>query len=163
MHKKIIFCLALAGALLFFAGIPMHSSIAQTAAQQAATQLGAAGGATGLSDTDPRAVVAGIIRGLLTLLGVIFLGLMIYGGFLWMTSSGNEESIEKAKTLIRQAIIGLAIVLSAFAITAFVTNALVKSSSGESVGAGTGASTAQQALWGSPTLGRLYYGDTTKK
>jgi len=67
-----------------------------------------------------------IINVLLSLLGIIFLVLIIYGGFLWMTSSGNEEQVKKAKTIIRDAIIGLIILLAAYAISRFVVDALVE-------------------------------------
>jgi hypothetical protein len=61
-----------------------------------------------------------IISTALSFLGVIFLILMIYGGFLWMTAKGNEQQVEKAKTLITAAVIGLIIVISAYAISYFV-------------------------------------------
>ena len=67
-----------------------------------------------------------IINVLLSLLGIIFLILIIYGGFLWMTSSGNEEQVSKAKRIIRDAVIGLIILLAAYAISRFVVDALVE-------------------------------------
>ncbi len=60
----------------------------------------------------------------LILLGTLFLVLMIYGGFLWMSDQGNEEQVTKAKKLIQAAITGLVIVLSAYAITFFLLNIL---------------------------------------
>ncbi len=64
--------------------------------------------------------IGNIIKAALSFLGVIFLILMIYGGFLWMTAKGNEEEVTKAKNLINAAIIGLIIVVSAYAISYFV-------------------------------------------
>ena len=52
-----------------------------------------------------------------TFLGVIFLGLMIYAGYLWMLARGNEQEVERAKNIIIAAVIGLVVVLSAYAIT----------------------------------------------
>lgn len=66
-----------------------------------------------------------IIKSALGLLGTIFLVLMIYAGYLWMTAAGNEENVEKAKKLLGNAVIGLALVLTAYAITAFVVRSLV--------------------------------------
>jgi hypothetical protein len=63
---------------------------------------------------------------LLSLLGVIFLGLTIYGGIMWMTAEGKEERIEKAKGIITSCLIGLVIVLAAYAISVFVITALSK-------------------------------------
>jgi len=58
----------------------------------------------------------------LSFLGAIFLILMIYGGVLWMTAAGNDQQIGKARTLIVAAIIGLLIVLSAYAITSYLAD-----------------------------------------
>jgi hypothetical protein len=49
---------------------------------------------------------------------------MIYGGYLWMLDRGNEKQVEKAKNLIQAAIIGLAIVVAAYAISIFVVSLL---------------------------------------
>lgn len=65
-----------------------------------------------------------IIGTLLSFLGVIFMALVLYGGILWMTARGNESQVDKAKELLVNAIIGLIIVLAAYAITAFVGGAL---------------------------------------
>ncbi|PIR02872.1 MAG: hypothetical protein COV60_03265 [Candidatus Magasanikbacteria bacterium CG11_big_fil_rev_8_21_14_0_20_43_7] len=75
---------------------------------------------TGLSDQDLRVSVALVIRFILGFLGIIFLILTLYAGFLWMTSAGNEDNIEKAKKILWGSVIGLAIVLASYAITQFV-------------------------------------------
>ena len=61
----------------------------------------------------------------LSLIGVIFFALMIYGGFLWMTAGGNEKATDEAKKRIMYGVIGLAIILAAYAIASFVVNSLV--------------------------------------
>ena len=53
-------------------------------------------------------------------LGVVFLGLMIYAGYLWMLARGNEQDIEKAKNIIIYAVIGLVVVLAAYAIVKLI-------------------------------------------
>jgi len=75
---------------------------------------------TGLSDTDVRFTVARIINVALGLLGIIMVVLMVYAGFLWMTAAGNEEKAGTARKIIFSAIIGLIIILSAYAISNFV-------------------------------------------
>ena len=45
-----------------------------------------------------------IIRIFLTFLGIIFLGFMIYGGYIWMLARGNEQEITRAKDIIKNAI-----------------------------------------------------------
>jgi magnesium-transporting ATPase (P-type) len=62
------------------------------------------------------AFIGTILGYLLTFLGVIFLCLVIYGGYIWMTARGNEQEVEKAKNILKNVIIGLIIILAAYAI-----------------------------------------------
>ena len=78
-------------------------------------------------DPDEREIettISSIVQTVLSFLGVIFLILMIYGGYLWMTARGNEEQTTKAKNTITAAIIGIVIVLSAYAISYLVIKKL---------------------------------------
>ncbi len=61
-------------------------------------------------------VIGTIIRAALSLLGGVFIILIVIGGYEWMTAEGNEQKVEKAQNYIRRAIIGLIITLSAWAI-----------------------------------------------
>lgn len=61
-----------------------------------------------------------LITTVLSLLGVIFIILSVYGGFLYLTARGNQEQTKKALSIITRAIIGLVIILSAYAITYFI-------------------------------------------
>jgi len=65
-------------------------------------------------------LIAQIIKIFLSFLGVVFLLLIIYGGFMWMTAQGNESKVETAKKIITRAVIGLAVVLLAYGLTWFV-------------------------------------------
>ena len=71
-------------------------------------------------------IISTVIQAILSLLGVIFLVLIIYGGFLWMTARGNEEQVGKAKKILSAAIIGLIIVVAAYAISWFVLSQLTE-------------------------------------
>ena len=64
--------------------------------------------------------VASIIKVVLGLLGTIFVILMIYAGILWMTAGGNDTQVKKAQNIIQRAVIGLIIVVLAYAITYFI-------------------------------------------
>jgi len=57
---------------------------------------------------------------ILSFLGAIFLILMIYSGYIWMTAHGNDAQVTKARTIMTQAVVGLLIVVSAYAITMFI-------------------------------------------
>lgn len=68
-------------------------------------------------------IVSTVIETFLGLLGIIFVVLMVLGGYTWMTAGGDESKIESAKKRITRAIIGLIIVVGAYSITYFVFNA----------------------------------------
>jgi hypothetical protein len=86
-----------------------------------------------LTSDDPRVLIGRIIQIILSLLGVIILGLIIYAGFLWMTSGGEEDKISQAKKIITNAVIGLVVTLSAWAITTFVITRLFGAISGNNI------------------------------
>jgi hypothetical protein len=77
-----------------------------------------------LGNKDIRETAATIINVALSLLGIIAVVVVLIGGFYWMTAGGNEDQIGKAKGWIFSGIIGLAIILSAFAISKFVLEKL---------------------------------------
>lgn len=89
-----------------------------------------------LSGEDPRIIASRIINVVLGVLGIILLTLMLYAGFLWMTSGGDAEKIKKAQGYIRNAIIGLIIILAAWAITYYVINVLLNATGGGGGGGG---------------------------
>lgn len=65
-----------------------------------------------------------IIKTALSFIGVIFLLLAIYGGYMWMMARGNEQEVEKARNIIISAIIGLIIVVAAYAASYFIIQVL---------------------------------------
>lgn len=83
------------------------------------------GASTGLGDKDLRTMTADIIRTLLGLLGIIAVVIILVGGFKWMTAMGEEEKVESAKKLLSAGIVGLVIILCAYAIANFAISQLV--------------------------------------
>lgn len=71
-------------------------------------------------------LVGQIINIFLSIMGVLFVILMVYGGYTWMTSYGAEAKVTKAKNLIVDAVIGLIIVMAAYAISSFIVGRLVQ-------------------------------------
>ncbi len=69
-------------------------------------------------------IMATVIKAFLGLLGIIFIVLIITAGYKWMTAGGNEEKVKEAQEMIKKAVIGLIIIVAAYAITYFVFNAL---------------------------------------
>ncbi len=94
---------------------------------------------TGLGTEDPRIVVANIIRIALGFLGIIAVAIIMYGGWLWMTSEGSPDKVDKAKKVLISAIIGLLLILSAFAIANFVLKQALESTGGAGSSGGGGS------------------------
>lgn len=117
--------------------LPLLSSAAGT--DDALEKLKTVGGAAYGTET-PRSLpeIAGsVIKTVLTILGVLAALLIIYSGYVWMTARGKEERVTKAKDTLEAAIIGLIIIMAAYAITYFVVNAI----SGATGGAPSGSTT----------------------
>lgn len=70
-------------------------------------------------------IAGSALRIALSLVGVLFLLLMIYGGFTWMTAGGNEKTAGKGKTIIAAAALGLIMVVAAYLITSFVGDSII--------------------------------------
>lgn len=68
---------------------------------------------------DIRITVAKMINVALGFLGVIFIGLTVFAGFQYMTSGGNQEKTSQAVGLLKNAVIGLLIILAAWSITRY--------------------------------------------
>ncbi|MFA6908511.1 MAG: pilin [Patescibacteria group bacterium] len=80
------------------------------------------GSTFGLGTSDLETTVVRIIQWVLGLLGLIAVIMILIGGFQWMTAGGNEEKVASAKKIISAAVIGLIVVLLAWAIVIFVVN-----------------------------------------
>ncbi len=83
-----------------------------------------------LGNQDLRETAANLINVLLGLLGLIAVVIVLAGGFKWMTAGGNEDKVGEARKMIFSGIIGLAIILSAWAISLFVINQLSTATGG---------------------------------
>jgi len=81
---------------------------------------------TGLAERDPRGIAASVINVVLGFLGIIAVGLILYAGFKWMTAGGSEDKITEARKLLVAGVIGLIIILAAFAIANFVLTQLIR-------------------------------------
>lgn len=125
-NKIISFCL---GALLFFSlasvqqvhafGLLNDKVVNEKIGQQEEAFRESAGYEVATTQTVPQ-IVAMVIKAFIGLLGIIFVVLIVYSGYNWMTAGGDETKITKAKNTISRAVIGLIILLAAYSITYFV-------------------------------------------
>ncbi len=83
------------------------------------------GDSTGLGQGELQTTIGSLIRVGLGFLGVVAVVIILFGGFKWMTAGGNDENVAEAKRLIIAGIVGLAIILSAYAIASFVISSVV--------------------------------------
>jgi len=77
-----------------------------------------------MNNADLIGIIFKTIQYLLAFLGVVGVVIILYGGFTWMTAAGNDEKVGKAKKIITAGLIGLIIVMLAFAIATFVIQRL---------------------------------------
>lgn len=94
---------------------------------KAATELGKVGDAAGLASGESASLpglIGRLIQAILGILGIVFVILIIYAGVLYMTAAGDDEKVKKAKNLMIQAVIGIVIIVAAYAISSFVMTAL---------------------------------------
>jgi hypothetical protein len=93
-------------------------------AQDLGDDYKALGQNAGYGDKGLYEIVGGIIKVALGVVGLIAILLVIFGGFKWMTSGGSEEKVDEAKKILYSGIIGLVIILSAYALSSFVLKTL---------------------------------------
>ena len=70
-------------------------------------------------------IVGDVIKVFLGVLGVIFVVLIIYAGFLWMTDLGDAKKAQKAKDLIKNAVIGIIIIFVSYGLTDFIIRQII--------------------------------------
>ena len=86
------------------------------------TNGGGAGLATGSLSTN--SLVSTAIGWVMFIVGALSVGLVIWGGFKYMTSSGDSGKVKSAKNIILYGLIGLAIVILSYVIVKFVLSSV---------------------------------------
>lgn len=135
---------------MMFVTLPFSSTHALGSLNDAGKNLTPAKNAAGYQEGDIGSITGQVINTALQLVGIIFLGLMVYAGYLWMTAAGDESQIDKAKKIVTSAIIGLVLTMSAYAITTLVTSRFSSGPQGPANGANN--DNAQQPAAGNPEM-----------
>ena len=104
-----------------------HPALADDALFNSQTGVNEIGSVYGNQKTDIRVVIVNIIQVILGFLAIIFLGLTIFAGFRYMTAAGNQDQTKKAIGQIRDAVIGLVIVLASWTITIYIIRYISRS------------------------------------
>lgn len=93
-------------------------SILSTVLAQKITIGGTAAGMDSISDLG--FIISAVIGIVFILSGILVFAMLVWGGIQWITSGGDKDSTQKAKDRITNALVGIAIVASAWAITKLV-------------------------------------------
>ena len=112
----------LAGAAIAAAPFVSAAPALAVADLDLSSHLSDVGDETGLEGGEDQLMVTigVLINTGLGLLGIVFLLLTLYAGWLWMTAAGDSKQTGKAKDILITAVVGLVILLSAYAISSFV-------------------------------------------
>ncbi len=124
-------------------------AFAQAPVTEGLEAVGEAGGIAG-GETDLLVIIGRIINIALGFVGIVLLVILLYAGYEWMTSGGDPAKVDSAKTRIRNAVIGLVILMMSFAIVNFIMNALIDATGGAGGGAG-GTGVGTPASFGFPS------------
>ena len=84
----------------------------------------------GLGTQNIQVTIVNLIRVALGILGVVVLIIIIAGGFRWMTAGGNEENVAQAKKIISAGVIGLLIIIVAYALTTWIFSVISEATVG---------------------------------
>lgn len=122
MSLKKLFFTGVALAYVFIPTVTGAINLGVDRAKNAAVQAGYSGAT---NETTLAENIGAAVRVVLSLTGIIFTGLMVYAGFLWMTAKGDESKVEKAQEIIKAAIIGWVVTIGAYSITDFVVPAIL--------------------------------------
>jgi len=117
MSKKLMLVAVMIG-LISVLALPILASAAEP------LTIGEGFEESGLATTPLPETVAKLINAALGLLGLVAVVIILIGGFKWMTAMGNDDNVKKAKALILQGVIGLIIIICAYAIAQFVLDAI---------------------------------------
>jgi magnesium-transporting ATPase (P-type) len=117
--------------LLVFLALPVYGIQAQSLMDKIGTNLGLLNIEARLPSSGVGnfpVLVGVIIKAALLFVGTIFLVVVIYGGFTWMTAGGSTEKVQKAGSLIRNGVIGILIIFVSYALTLFIFDVLLQAS-----------------------------------
>src|SRR3989338_5093117 len=126
MHKQ-FFLLSIACVMLFSFGFLQHQVFADDYGLEETVSQ------TDLKSypQDVPTIIGNVLGTVLSLVAVLFFGLMIYGGLLWMSAHGKEDQEKKALDTIVAGVIGVVIVLGSYAITKLIFGSLGEAVKGD--------------------------------
>lgn len=110
-------------------------------AAPASAQIYTAYDLSGLGTRNPIEIALSLINWMLTILALIAVIFVLYGGFVWLTSRGDEKKIEQAKQILINAGIGLLIILAAWGIVLYILTVILAATGEGGNGGNNGCAT----------------------
>jgi hypothetical protein len=108
--------------------------------------------------TNPIEAINSVITVLLSFMGIGTIALMLYAGFRWMTAGGNDDAVTQAKKTLRNAVIGLVLIMTAYSLTIFVARTVQRETGSFGVGGGRFSGSASLAPTRDTETGELGIG-----
>lgn len=130
MEKKKFFILLIILGFLLFGAVTTASATNSSLQDSMSAQNQALAGKNGANlgeAKDIRIVVANIIKIFLGFVGTLATAYLFYGGYMYMTSAGNEQRIGNASKIMLYSALGLFIILASYSITSFIYKTYQKS------------------------------------
>ncbi|MCU0679672.1 MAG: pilin [Planctomycetes bacterium] len=123
--KNLVVTLFIATVVIALAGafaVDQASAYSLWDMQQGKTEIAKEFGVDANNPRDVRVLIANIIKIFLSFLGIIMIIVVILAGIRWMTAGGNQDRVSQAQQQIKNAAIGMIIILASYAITDFLTD-----------------------------------------
>lgn len=121
MKKIFIICLMTLVIIFGYLSFVQAADFKGNVGDQINAAAGPGGAELGVAQ-DPQNFVAIIIKIVLGAVGIIFTGLLFYGGMLFLTAQGEEEKAKKGMGIVKASVIGLLVVLASYGVVLFVGN-----------------------------------------
>jgi hypothetical protein len=125
MFKKTIIASIFVCALCIIPALAQAQTVTQIVDTESKTASGIIKYKTGDYDlNDLVLVMVNASKYILGVVGSLALIMFVYGGFMFLISGGSSDKINKAKTILIAAVIGLVIVFASYLIIKFVLQAI---------------------------------------
>lgn len=118
--------LIILASLLLFNFFANEAVLALTPAQRASDGLEKTAGQAGVAseETDISVIIGKALNYIFGAVAIVFVTVILIGGYLWMAATGNEEGISKAKAFILNGIFGLMVIFISYALVWLISFAL---------------------------------------
>ena len=99
-------------------------TLAQSATSTISQGLQNTAGTTYDTNLTATVFIGNLIRTLIAATGIVFLVITVYAGIIYMTAAGDDTKIKKAKGMLTSSVIGIIIIVGAYALTSYIVSAL---------------------------------------